>query len=139
MSNEIANKKPRVAVVGGGLAGLAAAVALQSSGCRVEIFESRRALGGRAGSFRDLQTGQTIDRCQHVAMGCCTSLIEFCGRIGICDLFERHKTLHFFEPGEDPRRYDFTATEWLPSPFHLSPAMMRLKYLGLGERFKILL
>ncbi len=138
MSSQVAKNNPRIGVVGGGLAGLAAATALQSSGCRVEIFESRGALGGRAGSFRDLQTGRVIDRCRHVAMGCCTSLADFCGRMGLADSFARHKTLHFFAPGKNPRRYDFSATAWLPPPLHLCPAMMRLGYLGVAERFRIL-
>ncbi len=138
MANRATNNNLHIAIVGGGLAGLAAATALQSSGCRVEIFESRQALGGRAGSFRDLQTGRVIDRCQHVGMGCCTSLANFCGRVGIDDSFVRHKTYHFFAPGDNPRRYDFSASGWLPAPLHLGPATMRLGYLGLGERFKIL-
>ena len=49
---------PTVAIVGGGLAGLAAAVALANSGCRVRIYESRRMLGGRAASFRDPTSGE---------------------------------------------------------------------------------
>lgn len=138
MANLPTENKLRVGVVGGGLAGMAAAATLQSSGCRVEIFESRRALGGRAGSFHDLQSGRIIDRCRHVAMGCCTSLADFCTRNGIGDSFQRHKTYHFFAPGENPRRYDFSAAGWLPVPLHLCPATMRLGYLGLGERFGII-
>src|SRR5205807_10358646 len=42
---------PRVAVVGAGLAGLAAAVELKEAGCRVELFERGRLLGGRATSY----------------------------------------------------------------------------------------
>ena len=56
-------------VVGGGLAGMAAAVALQSAGVRVTLLESRRGLGGRAGSFVDPQSGEEIDNCQHVLLG----------------------------------------------------------------------
>ncbi len=139
MANHASKINLHIGVVGGGLAGLAAATALQSSGCRVEIFESRRALGGRAGSFRDSQTGRIIDRCRHVAMGCCTSLADFCGRVGIGDSFERHKTLHFFAPGQNPRRYDFSATAWLPPPLHLCPALMRLGFFSVAERFKIIM
>ena len=42
-----------VVVIGGGLAGVAAAVKLADAGCRAVVFESRKALGGRAGSFLD--------------------------------------------------------------------------------------
>ncbi len=125
-----------VAVVGGGLAGLAAAAALAGRGLRVEVFEMRRRLGGRAGSFQDPQTGQWIDHCQHVAMGCCTNLADFARRTGIADCFARHGRLHFFGP--DGRRRDFAAWPWLPAPLHLLPGLMRLDYLGLGERLGIL-
>src|SRR2546421_56862 len=53
-----ASAKPRVAIVGGGLAGLAAAVALSGQSLDIELFEARRQLGGRAASFRDPTTGE---------------------------------------------------------------------------------
>ena len=85
--SEIGPGGPRVAVVGGGLAGLAAAVAAAEVGLDVELFEARQRLGGRAGSFRDPESGQLVDQCQHVSMGCCTNLTDFCRRVGIADCF----------------------------------------------------
>jgi len=58
----------QVIIIGGGLAGLAAATALAPRGYRVTVLESRNRLGGRAGSFTDAATGQLIDACQHVSM-----------------------------------------------------------------------
>ena len=124
-----------MAIVGGGLAGLAAAVAAVERGFRVELFEQANSLGGRAGSFVDSETGQRIDYCQHVAMGCCTSFLDFCRRTGIDDCFERSGTLHFIGP--DGTRHDFAPSRWLPAPLHLLPGLMRLKYLSLGERWGI--
>src|SRR4029453_15336760 len=95
---EYSTMPPRVAIVGGGLAGLAAAAALRERNCAVEIFEARRKLGGRAASYVDPTTGESIDHCQHVVMGCCTNYLEFCRRMGIGRLFTRHQTLHFFGP-----------------------------------------
>jgi squalene-associated FAD-dependent desaturase len=126
---------PRVAIVGGGLAGLAAAAALAEAGLTVELFEARRQLGGRAGSFRDQASGELIDHCQHVSMGCCTNLAAFCRRTGIDDLFRRDRRLHFFGP--DGRRCDFAAAAWLPAPAHLGPALWRLGYLSRRERVSI--
>ena len=125
----------RIAIVGGGLAGLAAAAALCGRGFEIELFEARRQLGGRASSFRDPASGQLVDHCQHVSMGCCTNLTDFCRRTGIADAFRRDRQLHFFGP--DGRQYAFAATRWLPAPLHLGPAFLRLGYLSLGERIGV--
>ena len=124
-----------VAIVGGGLAGLAAAVVAAQNGLRVELFEQAGRLGGRAGSFVDSETGQQIDYCQHVAMGCCTSFLDFCRRTHIDDCFQRTATLHFIGP--EGARHDFSPSRWLPAPLHLLPALMGLKYLTIAERWGI--
>ena len=62
---------------------MAAAVALESAGVGVTLLEARRSLGGRAGSFEDPQTGEELDNCQHVLLGCCTNLIDFYRRLGV--------------------------------------------------------
>jgi len=124
-----------VAVVGGGLAGLAATVRLAENGLQVELFEARPRLGGRAASFRDPRSGQWIDRSQHVSMGCCTAVADFCRRTELADGFQRHRRLHFFGP--DGTRYDFAAAWWLPAPLHLLPSLLGLKYLRLKDRFGI--
>jgi squalene-associated FAD-dependent desaturase len=128
-------KKPRVAIIGGGLAGLASAVALAERDCSIELFESRRKLGGRAGSFTDSASGESIDHCQHVAMGCCTNFLDFCRRTGIDDLLQRHQTLHFFGP--DGRRSDFRPSGWLPAPLHLAGPLFSLKFLSLTDKISI--
>lgn len=125
-----------MAVIGGGVAGLAATVALESCRFEVELFEAGAWLGGRTGAFQDSRTGQFVDRCQHVAMGCCSNLLDFCRRTGLEDSFARHKTLYFISP--DNRRYDFTASRFLPSPLHLAPAVMALSYLSVAERIGIM-
>jgi squalene-associated FAD-dependent desaturase len=129
----------RVAIVGGGLAGLAAAVALAEHGridgrLSVELYEARRQLAGRAGSFLDPASGGWIDHCQHVSMGCCTNLADFCRRTGIASQFRRDRVLHFFSP--DGRRYDLAASP-LPAPLHLAAGFLRLGYLRFGERLSI--
>lgn len=135
MSPESTATPPRAIIVGGGLAGLAAAAALAESGVQVELFEARRSLGGRATSFRDPASGQLVDHCQHVGMACCTNLAHFCARTGLADAFHRERVLHFFGP--DGKRYDLQASGWLPAPLHLAPAMMRLSYLSWGDRYRI--
>ena len=122
----------RTIIVGGGLAGLAAAVALVEAGEAVELFEARRRLGGRASSWLDPESGEMIDFCQHVGMACCTNFADFCRRTGLSGSFRRASVLHFFGP--DGRRYDLCATPGLPAPLHLLPSLLRMGYLSLGER-----
>lgn len=125
-----------LAIIGGGLAGLAAAAAAVERGLRVELFEQATSLGGRAGSFVDSTTGQRIDYCQHVAMGCCTSFLDFCRRTQIEDCFERQSTLHFIAP--EGTQHDFSPSRWLPAPLHLLPGLVRLTYLSWRERWSVI-
>ena len=74
-----------ILIIGGGLAGLAAAVQLAQAGDRPVILETRRKLGGRATSFDDAISGTVLDNCQHVLMGCCTNLQDLYQRLGVLD------------------------------------------------------
>ncbi|NLY01144.1 MAG: FAD-dependent oxidoreductase [Rhodopirellula sp.] len=125
----------RIAVVGGGLAGLATAVAARQCGFAVEIFEARGRLGGRAGSFHDPAFGEQVDFCQHVSMGCCTNWADFCRRTGVADCFRRDRQIRFVAP--DGRIHVFSGFPLLPSPLHLVPGLMRLGYLRRGDRLRL--
>jgi squalene-associated FAD-dependent desaturase len=116
-----------VIVIGGGLAGLAATVALANQGIPVTLLEARPRLGGRASSFTDQATGSTIDNCQHVSMGCCTNFRHFCMTVGVAGLLRTERTLYFV--GADRKINPFSAS-WLPAPLHLFPAFRRLSYLS---------
>jgi phytoene dehydrogenase-like protein len=61
-----------VVIVGGGFAGLSAGVALAERGFNVAVLEGKPALGGRAYSFVDPESGDFVDNGQHVLMGCIT-------------------------------------------------------------------
>ena len=121
-------------IVGGGLAGLAAAIALAPRGIEVTLVESKARLGGRASSFNDPTTGETIDLCQHVAMGCCTNFAHFCTTIGIRKFLEPQPTLYFMTPD---RRVSRFAADPLPAPLHLARSFARLHSLTLGEKARI--
>jgi predicted NAD/FAD-dependent oxidoreductase len=121
-------------MVGGGLAGLAAAAALAPRGFRVTVLESRQRLGGRAGSFTDPATGQLVDACQHVSMGCCTNFAHLCRTVGTDHLLAAQPKLHFVTP--DRRRSVFKADPW-PAPFHLGRALMGAHYLTPGEKLRV--
>jgi uncharacterized protein with NAD-binding domain and iron-sulfur cluster len=112
----------RVVVVGGGLAGMASAVALQSAGLAVTLIEARKTLGGRAGSFQDPGSEAELDNCQHVLLGCCTNLRDFYKRLGVADLIRFEKSIHFLDGSGKPHRLFGVAG--LPAPFHLGPAFL---------------
>ncbi len=124
-----------VAVVGGGLAGMACAVALAASGVKVTLLESRHALGGRAGSFDDPESGELLDNCQHVLLGCCTNLLDLYGRLGVRDKIKFHQQVHFLDA--KGRRHDLWAIPGLPAPLHLGLSMGLFGALSIGERVAV--
>ena len=78
----MAGKNFDIAVVGGGVAGLAAATALAEAGNRVLVLEARGQLGGRATAFVDRETGELVDNGQHVLFGCYRETFRLLRRIG---------------------------------------------------------
>jgi squalene-associated FAD-dependent desaturase len=127
--------KTTIGIVGGGLAGLAAATVLAHEDVAVVLFEARRQLGGRAGSLPLEDDADEIDHCQHVAMACCTNFLDFCRRNGVDSHFRRERKLHFFGPAEE--RIDLAPPRFLPAPLHLAPFLFRLRYLTFSERLSI--
>src|SRR5262245_3385721 len=123
-----------VLIIGGGLAGLAAAAALGSQGFQVTLLESRGRLGGRASSFQDAATGQLVDACQHVSMGCCTNFSHFCRTAGIAHLLQPQRQLYFMTP--DGRVSAFGADPW-PAPLHLLRSFWRAHFLTAADKIRI--
>jgi squalene-associated FAD-dependent desaturase len=123
-----------VVIVGAGLAGLAAAAALGQRGFAVTLLESRQRLGGRAGSFTDAASGQTIDTCQHISMGCCTNFAHFCRTVGIAHLLQRQPVLWFITPD---RRISRFRAGLLPAPLHLAGSFLRLHHLLPADKLRI--
>ncbi len=123
-----------VLIVGGGLAGLAAATALAPRGFRVTLLESRNRLGGRASSFTDAATGQLVDTCLHVSMGCCTNFAHFCRTVGIDALIRRQPCLYFMTP--DRRVSPFRSGPW-PAPLHLARSFTGAHFLTIGEKLRV--
>ena len=125
-----------IAIVGGGLAGLAAAVRLAEAGQghRVTLYESRPRLGGRATSFEDRETGELIDNCQHVSLGCCTEFARFCRATGLDGEFTDESEMWFLTP--DGRRSRLAAAP-LPAPLHLAPSFLRFHFLSIGQRLRL--
>jgi squalene-associated FAD-dependent desaturase len=125
-----------VLVVGGGLAGIATAVALAERHIPVTILESKPRLGGRASSFVDPATGDTVDLCQHVAMGCCTEFLRFCETVGIRGFLQPQPALWFMTSDGRTSRF---AGDPLPAPLHLFRSFVRMHTLTLREKIGIAL
>jgi squalene-associated FAD-dependent desaturase len=123
----------KVIIVGGGLAGLAAATALAPRGFEVTLLESRSRLGGRASSFTDAATGQLLDTCQHVSMGCCTNLAHLCRTLGIDHFLQPQRCLFFMTPDRRVSRFQ---SDHLPAPLHLFRSFLRAHYLNTAEKLR---
>lgn len=126
---------PPVVIIGGGLAGLAAAVGLSSRGVACRVLESRQKLGGRASSFIDPTNGEELDNCQHVSMGCCTNFAHFMRTIGAERLFRRETSLTFID---STGRSSVMKAAPLPAPLHLLPSLATLHWLSVSERMRLL-
>lgn len=121
-------------IVGGGIAGLSAGCALADAGFRVSLFERRPFVGGRASSYEHPGTGETVDNCQHVLLGCCTNLLDFYRRIGVADKIQWFDRLTFIEPGG--RRSEI-GPSGLPAPFHTSPSFLKASSLSWADKIAI--
>jgi squalene-associated FAD-dependent desaturase len=125
---------PSVAIVGGGLAGLAAGCALAESGFRITIFERRPYLGGRASSYQHPGTGEIVDNCQHVLLGCCTNLINLYERSGVSGKIRWYERLTFLEPGGRASNIQVSS---LPAPLHTAPSFLGAHCLGVVDKLGI--
>jgi squalene-associated FAD-dependent desaturase len=123
-----------IAIAGGGLAGLAAGCALAQAGFRVSLFERRPYLGGRASSYQHPGTGEIVDNCQHVLLGCCTNLLDFYRRAGVEDKIRWYEKLTFLEPGG---RASVISPSALPAPLHTAPAFLRADCLNFRDKMAI--
>ena len=120
-------------VIGGGLAGLSAGVALAEAGWRVRLFEQRPFLGGRATSYV-LPDGEHVDNCQHVTLGCCTNLEDFYRRVGSAGKIKFFDRLLF----QDPQgRIGEMQAGVLPAPFHMTGSFAGFAPLTLTDKRSI--
>jgi squalene-associated FAD-dependent desaturase len=127
---------PRVAILGGGLAGLSAAAALGASGYQVDIYESRPFLGGRAASYPlpASESGEVIDNCQHILLRCCSNLLDFYRRLGVNSSIRFHREFFFIEPGG---RFSTMKAGRLPAPLHFTESFFTLKFLSWADKVAI--
>ena len=134
----------QVAVIGGGLAGITAAIALAEAGAAVTLLEARPRLGGATSSFA--RDGLVVDTGQHIYLGCCTAyrgLLDKLGMTAHAPLQDRFDVT-VLAPGSrsagsrrtTPRRGRLRRTA-LPGPLHMLPALGRYPFLSLAERARV--
>ncbi len=123
-----------VAIIGGGLAGLSAGSALADAGYQVELFERRPYLGGRASSYELPGTGEVVDNCQHVLLGCCTNLIDFYRRLGVEQLIRWYDEITFLLPDG---KSSTLKPSGLPAPLHAAPSFLASSVIDLKDKLTI--
>ncbi|OSZ57526.1 phytoene dehydrogenase [Streptomyces pharetrae CZA14] len=125
-------------VVGGGLAGVTAALALADAGVRVTLLEGRPRLGGLAFSFRRGEL--TVDNGQHVYLRCCTAYRWFLDRIdgaALAPLQDRLDVPVLDLAKPEGRRLGRLRRDALPVPLHLGRSLATYPHLSLAERARV--
>jgi squalene-associated FAD-dependent desaturase len=123
----------RAVVVGGGLAGITAAIALGQAGVDVTLLEAKPRLGGATMSFA--RDGLVVDTGQHVFLRCCTAYRGLLDRLGM----SAHAPL---QPRFDvtvltPSRRAKLRRSRLPAPLHLLGALARYPLISFPERSRV--
>jgi len=119
-----------VIVIGAGLAGLSAAVALSGAGAEVKLFERRPYIGGRAYSYEHPSLDETIDS-QHVVVGCCTNLLDLAQQAGMADALRWYDELIFLEPNGNRSALRSGS---LPAPMHRAMSFLQAPMLRLVDK-----
>ncbi|WP_322778674.1 hydroxysqualene dehydroxylase HpnE [Frankia sp. Cas4] len=126
----------RLVVIGGGLAGLSAALVAADAGAEVTVLEARPRLGGATSSFA--RDGRWVDTGQHVFMRCCTAYRAFLRRLGVEHLTTLQDRLDVpvLLAGSGTRaRLRRTRIPW-PAPLHLTPALLGYRAFPIGQRLR---
>ena len=130
--DSIDSPSKKVVVLGGGLAGLAAARSALELDHRVTLVEKRPFLGGRAYSFYDPQAEGEVDNGQHVFLGCCTYYREFVRALGAEDkaFIQKKFSTDVFLNGKK----GVLSSTMVLGPLHLLPSFVRYPHLGLMDK-----
>ena len=125
-----------VVIIGGGIAGLAAAVRLIQLGIKPVVLEKRPFLGGRAYSFTDTETGIEIDNGQHVFIGACDQFQQYISDIGASDQIALGKRIGF--PVLKSGKTSWLKARKLPGLLSNLSALFGYKHVGMIGKLRIL-
>ena len=127
-----------VVVIGGGLAGISAAIDLADAGRAVTLLEGRPWLGGATCSF--IRRGLTIDNGQHAFLRCCTAYRELLVRLGVgssCAIQDRLDLTVLDGTALGRPAQARLRRSALPAPAHLAGALARYRFLSGPERLRV--
>jgi zeta-carotene desaturase len=126
-----------VIVIGGGVAGFAAATRLAEGGARVTVVEARPHPGGRASSHVDPATGEAVDNGQHILMGCYRETFALLRRIGALSRVRLQPSLAV--PSIDGAgAFSVLSCPPLPAPWHLLGGIIEWDAIGWKDRWSVL-
>lgn len=134
------NKKPKhVAIWGGGFAGLSAATHLTVSGNTVDLYEAKAYWGGKAHSFKEAKSGDTIDNGQHIFLGCYSSCMELFDLLGVADKLKKEDSLSLaFVSVKNGGHPSYLKAKPWRAPWHLISALFHFKELRLKDKWSIM-
>jgi squalene-associated FAD-dependent desaturase len=123
-----------VIVIGGGLAGIAAALRSADAGHSVTLLEARPRLGGAAFSFRRGEL--SVDNGQHVFLRCCTAYRWLLDRLGVTQqtVLQPHLDIPVLSP--DGRTARLQRIPGVPAPAHLGASLARYRLLSPADRLR---
>jgi squalene-associated FAD-dependent desaturase len=133
MTSTTVTGKPRVVVIGGGLAGITAAIALSEAGAAVTLLEARPRLGGATTSFN--RGALVVDTGQHVFLRCCTAYRGLLARLGMTGSVRLQD--RFDVTVLAPNRTARLRRTALPGPLHMGTALARYPLISLAERARV--
>ncbi|KIQ61542.1 phytoene dehydrogenase [Kitasatospora griseola] len=138
MSTPTPQRQRTAVVIGGGLAGITAALRLADAGVRTTLVEARPRLGGLAFSFK--RGDLTVDNGQHVYLRCCTAyrgLIDRLGAHALTDLQDRLDVPVLGLAADGTRSLGRLRRAALPVPLHLAGSLATYRHLGPADRLRV--
>lgn len=122
-----------IAVIGGGLTGLTAAIRLAEAGRKVTLFEAAPQPGGRTRSFYDAQVDEWVDNGPHLMIGAYRRTQALLEAAGVAGNIHWQPSLHL-PLWDDPRgHFSLTPRPWLPFAIALLITVYKTPGHGLGS------